>query len=426
MLKILSNSVALVRVWALISRFLLIGISAIELTANQFGQWSLVITAVTLLSYLIGLDLYVPTVRALYEAKARYEAVSIFRAIAFVYAINFSLICCVLIGFEQLKIYAVASTPLVLVFSLLFFEHLSAEANRQLNLLGYMKQANNVLFLRSSLPVIFFGLFCFVGKNDLNSLLIAQITGTAIAIWPAWNYLRQYLDEHFPSVNFINIPPMSILPLTTELLKGSGLVFLTTCLLKAGQALDRQALAALADLPRVGAYALTMASSSAIVSVIDAVLISISISKLLDASKNKDIAKQISIHQQLRRNLLLLSSTIHVAILVVFVTLIVSSNQSKYDFNVIEVSLLLCASLISTYSLADAAFLFSIKKDKVSFWAALVGLVTLCVTIFLLKDLIGENAVACGVFAAAVVVWLVRRLSINSICKNQSKLLSFK
>lgn len=90
-------------------------------------------------------------------------------------------------------------------------------------------------------------------------------------------------------------------------------------------------------------------------------------------------------------------------------------NQEKYDFDGVEISLLVSASMISTYSLADAAFLFSLKKDLVSFWAAVAGLGGLCSTIYFFKGAIGEDAVAFGVFVAAALTWLIRRLSVDSI-----------
>lgn len=416
------NSIVLIRLWALSSRFLLIGLAAIELTASDFGQWSLVLTTITLLSYIIGLDLYVPAVRALYEAKARTEATTTLSALALIYGLNFCLVCLALLGSEQFKIFTVGSTPLLLVLPLLLFEHLSADANRQLNLLGQLKQANVVLLIRSSLPVVVFGICCLAGKNNLSNLLLSQLIGTGVALWPACHNLKRYINEHFCSTTFSSValtPPVQ--PMVRKLLQGCGLVFLTTCFLKAGQALDRQFLATLADMPRVGAYALTMAASSAIASAIDAVLISTSISKLLAA----DRAMQISIHQHLRRRLLHLSSALHFSALAAFIIVKLSISQTKYDFNLTEVAVLLAASLISNYSLADAALLFSLKKDKVSLWAAMVGLVALCLTILLLKNSIGANAVACGVFVSAVCTWLARKFPVDSICANRYKPLPY-
>lgn len=425
-MSIFFNSISLVRLWALFSRFLLIGFAAIELPADEFGQWSLVISSITLFSYLIGMDIYAPAVRALYEAKVRSDAASTIHAMASIYAFNFSLICCVLLGVDQFKMYMVGTTPLLLVVLLLFFEHLSAEANRQLNLMGYLKQANLVLLVRSSLPIIIFGLFCLAERNHLSSLLLSQIIGTAIALLPAHYFLKLYLNDKFPSQDLSSLVPTSIKPLIHDLLKGCGLVFLSTIFLKAGQTLDKQLLATLADLPRVGAYALTMAAVSAIGSSIDAMLVSISISKLLDAEKSGDRAMQISIHQQLRRNLQCLSSVLHIVVMVIFAVVKIYSNQTKFDFNLMEVAMLLGASLISTYSLADAALLFVLKKDKVSFWAAAAGLVALCVVIMLLKGLIGASSVACGVLVAAICMWLVRKLAVDSICSNHVKKVLFR
>lgn len=414
------NSVVCIRLWALFSRFLLIGLAAIELTAGDFGQWSLIIAAITLLSYLIGLDLYVPAVRSLYEAKTRLEAEATVWSLALLYGINFSIICSALFSFEQLKIYAVGNISLLYVVTLLFFEHLSAEANRQLNLLGEHNRANYILLIRSSLPVGIFSLFCLVENNNLITLLISQIIGTCLASGPAFYFLKKYIEKQFnhPESNNAllgNSVPHYIFQQVQILLKGCGIAFLTTCILKSAQTLDRQFLATIAELPRVGAYALTMTAVSAISSAIDAILITTSISKLLDAVKIGDRLLLETIHLKLRRSLLILSSSLHVSVFAIFIIVHVYFSQSKYDFILIEVALLLCASFIANYSLADAAFLFSLKKDKISLWGAMIGLAALILVIYFLKSFIGANAVAYGVLAAAVSTWFVRKIASDSI-----------
>jgi O-antigen/teichoic acid export membrane protein len=414
------NSVVFIRLWALFSRFLLIGLAAIELTAGDFGQWSLIISAITLLSYLIGLDLYVPAVRALYEAKTRIEAVATVWSLALIYGLNFCIVCSAILGFEQLKIYTLGNVSILYFVPLLFFEHLSAEANRQLNLLGQHKQANYILLIRSSLPIAIFGLFCLVGRNHLSALLIAQVVGTSTAIGPACYYLKQYINHQFaPEEEKCELIEISLPNIISRkvliLLKGCGLAFLTTCILKASQNLDRQFLATMAELPRVGAYALTMTAANAISSAIDAVLVTTAISKLMDAVKNDDRASLAMIHLKLRRSLFILSSALHLIVMALFIIVQVWLSQSKYNFILIEVALLLFASFIANYSLADAAILFSLKKDKNSLWGAMLGMAALLIAIFVLKGFIGADAVAYGVLAASMCTWIVRKIATDSI-----------
>lgn len=417
------NSIVLIRLWALASRFLLIIVAAIQLSASDFGQWSLIIASVTLLSYLIGLDLYVPAVRTLYESKIRLEANATLWSLAIVYGLNFILVSGILFEFQQLKLYAVGTTSLLLVLPFLFFEHLSAEANRELNLLGKHKEANYLLLIRSSFPIIIFGAFCFYGENKLNNILISQILGTSTALWPALYYFKKYLNNNFFETKYNNNLKKEeliyiIYQKIPNLLKGCGLVFLTTCLLKASQTLDRQFLATLTDLSRVGAYALTMTAASAISSAIDAVIVTTSMSKLLYAKKYNNLALQLTIHNQLRRDLLYLSVALHSIGFIIFAVADIYFYQTKYDIVLTEVALLLAASMLLNYSLADASLLFSLGKDWISLRAALLGFIVLPLTIVGLKNNIGENSVAIGVFAASICIWLARKIPVNFIISN--------
>jgi hypothetical protein len=420
LIKSYLNSIVLVRLWALVSRFLLIIVAAIQLTASDFGQWSLIIASVTLLSYLIGLDLYVPAVRTLYESKNRLDANATLWSLAIVYGLNFTLVCGVLIEFQQLKIYAVGATSLLLVMPFLFFEHLSAEANRELNLLGKHKEANYLLLIRSSFPIIIFSAFCFYGENKLSNILISQILGTSIALCPAWYFFKKYLNGNFYEKKYNNkLQELKLIHLICRkipnLLKGCGLVFLTTCLLKASQTLDRQFLATLTDLSRVGAYALTMTAANAISSAIDAVIVTTSMSKLLDAKKHNNLALQLNIHNHLRRDLLYLSFALHTIGLIIFTIVDIYFYQTKYNIVLTEVALLFAASMLLNYSLADASLLFSLGKDWISLRAAILGFFVLPLTIFGLKNNIGENSVALGVFAASICIWLARKIPVDFV-----------
>jgi hypothetical protein len=251
-------------------------------------------------------------------------------------------------------------------------------------------------------------------------LLIAQVIGTGTAIGPACYYLKQYINHQFaPAKENCELLETSLPNLISRnvliLLKGCGLAFLTTCILKASQNLDRQFLATMAELPRVGAYALTMTAANAISSAIDAILVTTAISKLMDAVKNDDRASLAMIHLKLRRRLFILSSALHLFVMALFIIVQVWISQTKYDFILIEVALLLFASFIVNYSLADAAVLFAFKKDKISLLCAMAGFFALVIVVYMLKNVVGADAVAFGVFFAAIFTWLARRLGVNSL-----------
>lgn len=421
MLKSHIDPIALIRLWALISRFLIIGFAAIELSASDFGKWSLVIAAISLLSYLVGLDLYAPAVRVIYEAKSKSDVVATFLALLLIYGFNFSVVCVLLFGVDEFRAYSIGHTPIALIAPLLLFEHLSAEANRQLNLLGELKHANIVLLVRSSLPIVVFGFFCVIGENGLNSLLLSQIIGTVAALWPAWLFLARYIDKIFPKQGAEGNGAGEFLPKVKQLLKGCGFVFLTTCFLKAGQTLDRQFLSTLTDMPRVGGYALIMAASSAVASVVDAVLISTSISKLINSAKQNGISDQICLHHQLRHRILCVSGVLHLVVLAGIFVFKMNFIQGKYEINSVDLIILIGASFVSNYSLADAALMFALKMDRSALFAAITGFGALCLTILFLASLIGANAVACGVFAAAIATWFVRKISVLAIISEESR-----
>lgn len=372
-----------------------------------------------MISYLIGMDLYVPAIRLLYKEKIRIHAAIILLALLFLYLINIILTAGVLILFDDVKLYAFSDLPLELALPLLISEHLSAEANRQLNLLGMQKEANIVLLIRSSLPIFLFVAFIQFEDYGVISLIVAQIVGTSLALPPVWFFYKKHLLNNFRSseisILYSNVElAAAVLKKSQIFIKGCGIAFLTTLFLKACQTLDRQFLAAVADFSRVGVYALIMTVSTAIMSLLDAVLISSALPKLLEENNCNNQRELKNSYLKLKDNLFKISTFLHMAIAVFCILVNIFLDQNKYVFSTIEFILIMCASWVGNYSLVDAAMIFVLNKDGDALRAAILGFLVLIVTIFIFNESFGPNAVALGVFNSAITIFIARRISVNS------------
>lgn len=401
----LFNPIAFIRLWALASRFILIALAAYALNANDFGQWTLLTTSIALLSYLIGLDLYAPSIRSLYDSETQNQAKRTIISLYLIYLSTFILIALALITITNLSTPAAKLPPLTLLLPLLFFEHISADLNRQLNMLGELQAANTTLLLRSSVPAALFAFTILLKLNSLTWLIGTQITGTALAIIPGSIHLQRYIKRNYRKDQSSSITPNNIKKNAKTLLKGCGVVFITTFTLKITQSADRFILAESASFARLGTYSLIMAATAAITSALEAIIVSTSLSELLKSGAKNHPPHLPKAYTTLRHHLIRTGGVLHFIACCAFLIAPTITTQTKYPIIPQEVVALMLASFIVNLSAADATFLFSIKEDKSLLYAAVTGLITFISATAILTPITGPDSIAYSVLLSSIATY---------------------
>lgn len=379
------------RLLAMGSRFALIFMLAKLLEPAEVGLFGLFLATVAFSMLVIGGDYYTYSQRELMSMpRERWSFVLQHQLLAL------GILYLFLIP-PQLLLFTFNLLPSNLIFwflILLIAEHLSQEINRLLIVMQRPLLASWVLFIRIGawvwglLPVLWF----MPATRELETILIAWLLGASLAIFIGmWAILREASPWHF-------------WPWDWAWLRrgfGVGLLFLTaTMCFKALTTFDRYVVKALDGLDQLGVYVFYMGMAMAIMSFLDAAVLSFLYPRMISAYRQGDHVTYLRVRKEMTWSTLTITVGLATLIIVVAPAVLNWIGRPRYIEHMHLLWLLLAVTVIYAMGMIPHYGLYARGADRSIVVAHISSLGVFALTVALLAHSAPLEAAAYGLLAA--------------------------
>ena len=356
------------------AKFLLvIGLSK-EFTPSEYGVFSLIITTLTFLIFIVGFDFYNFSHREIVNNNNK-EASFLFNQLYFhlaCYAVCFPL---TVFMFYKTGISMSYLTPL---YILLILEHIGQEIFRLFNLYNKPNVANLTLVFRTAfwitIMVLFEGLI-FSRAITIQTVLFYWIGGSLLSI--CYSVFHALYGQKTNSID-INKIKLDIKWITKGI-KVSITFFLGTVAYKLIEYSDRYIIDMYLNKEQVGVYSFYANLSNIINVVVGALTIALLVPNLMRDVNSKITSRIEASKRSFFKEIAIITLSVAVLVLVLITPILNWLEKPIYSEEVSSFYILVFANVFLNFSLFYHFLLYSYKKDKAiltpTIYAALLNVV---------------------------------------------------
>lgn len=392
-------STLFIRVSGVGSRFLLAFFLTKYISLEFQGGYTLIISTVTLLIILLGLDFYIYSNRLIVKNSDN-QIFCLKNALVF-YFFTYILLFILLWAFYYF--YPIIKVPFYLFYFLIVFEHLGQEFFRIYIVLKKVLFANILLFVRTGLwsSILVLSFFFIEGfKISLNSILLLWLISAFITCVLGFSF--------YPNIKLFFRTEIDRNWIYKGVLVGLTM-FLSTICLKIMEYSDRYLIAFFLDKKQLGIYSLFFQISN----FINVILFTLYISFLYP-----DILKGVyeKSHKDLKKakSIIIKNTTIVVVVFSIFSILglpyIIEyvGKPELYDKRFI-IYILIAGSLFLNYSFASHYVIIGFEKEKLIFKATFVACIFNVALNLILIPIIGIYGPAIALLVGNIILFLLKR-----------------
>ncbi len=387
----------------LVMRFLAIGLRFVFIvlffrySERVYGEFSLVVTTITLGVYLLGLDFYMYAGREILKSPSDYRLIWMrqlkFYGLIYLFLLPFFLLLFSM-GFLSFDY-------IFLFFPLLIAEHLSFEVYRLLFTIKAPFWANLNLFFRNGFWVLFVLIYYFLfHEMNIRVILLFWLIGdllSVLCIWPVWKNKQLRVEDESSGWWWM-----------LKGLKISLPFFLGTLAFKMIEWSDRYMIDYFWDKKTVGVYAFFGNISVLVNTVVYTAVISILYPGLVESIVRKDKRSFREIFVSMRRRIWIYTLLSVVLLLAGLPLLLVVLGKENYLHQLDVFLWLLGAQILLVFSYLYHFVLYGFHLDGIlvrsAVWAAVVNLVLN----LLLIPAWGMLGAAVSTFVAVAVMMLIK------------------
>lgn len=395
--------------WALLLRgssmgakfLLLLGVSKI-LTVEDYGTLSLIVTTITFLMFVIGLDFYNYSHREVIEKdllKKKYIVSQFwFHAIAYIIVLPITYL-----------LLSNGIIPLEYIFPfyiLLVLEHFSQEAFRFLNLFNKPNVANISLFIRTALWIaVLFSVEYFLKSNEITIQLILYywIAGSLLSLFFVAGYVFFVHKSSTYDIQWFVVDK----PWIKQGLLVSLPFFAGTIAYKIVEYSDRFMIDWYLGKEAVGIYSFYTNFANILTIVVNTITVTLIVPDLLrsvnSGNKVQDNIRKFS--KELQLTTLIISSII---LVLIFPTLNWLDKKEFNDESTIYFIILL-GNIALNLSLTYHFLLYAYKKDKLILWPAIIAALSNIILNMIFIPIFGIIAAAVATFCSFSILFIMKR-----------------
>lgn len=371
------------------SKFLFTLFISKYLTVEEYGEYNLLITSVTFLMFVLGMDFYSYTAREILGNSRQNRIIYIKHQFLFHGIIYILFLPLVYIFFKSF----LGSINFFLFYLLLIFEHFSQELYRLFVFHNKQIIANGLLFLRTFLWIL---IFCvnviflnahvisidFILLYWLFGALVSTVVGLIILFKEYKLTFPDLVDQSGIDLNIIKSGLIICVPL-----------FFSTISYKLIEYSDRYFIEIMMDTAHVGIYSLYSNVSNITNIVVNTMVTLIIFPKIVTAVKTENYSDFLINKRRLKKELIITTLTSNLILMAAIFPLLNWIGKVDYSENVLSFFILIIGNTFLNLSFLPHYLLYSFGKDKFNIVPTIMGMVLNIflnfVLIFLFNSIIG-------------------------------------
>ncbi len=396
----------------LVMRFLAIGLRFVfialffKYSESLYGEFSLIVTTITLGIYVLGLDFYMYAGREILKSYADYRLI-------WKKQMKFYLIVyLVLLPFFYLlfSLGFLSFNYIFLFFPLLVAEHLSFEIYRLLFTVKAPFWANLNLFFRNGFWVLFALIYYFLtGEMDIRAVLFFWLTGDVLAIlclWPVWRKKKLRFSDEIPDWGWM-----------VKGLKISLPFFVGTLAFKMIEWSDRYMIDYFLDKKTLGVYAFFGNISVLVNTVVYTAVVSILYPVLVENIMQKNRPGFEEVFDSMKRKIIYYSMATVILLIVVLPLLLIFLGKENYLEQLDVFYWLTGAQVLLVFSYLYHFVLYGFQMDKIlvwsAIWAALINMILNLIWI----PVWGMKGAALSTFVSVAILMILKYYKARKLLK---------
>jgi len=381
------------------SRFLLTFLITKFISLEFQGEYTLIISTITLLIIFFGFDFYVHTGRLLIK-EGKNEVFYLKNMLVF---FGFSYLLLLLVLWVGLNISSLKLAPFWLLYFLVVFEHLGQEFFRIYLALKKPLLANILLFVRTGL---------WASLIVIGFLLIEDFTISIVEILNMW-----FICALATSIlGFIFYPGiLKFFKVKADYLfikKGIGVgltMFASTICLKIMEYSDRYLIALFLDKKEVGIYAFYFQLANIINVVIFTMYISFLYPDIIKGVYDKSYSKVKANQKAIKNKTLIIAVIFGIAFTLFSSYFLDYINKPELDENVFIYYIMLLSTVFLNYSFTSHYVIIGEEKEKLIFKATLIACIFNLILNFSLIPVIGIYGSAVALLISNLILLILKR-----------------
>ena len=403
--KVLS---VILRVWTLLSRFLLIFSLAYFLKPSELGAFGLLSVSISYAIYLLGFDFYNFSSRQIAGEDIRLLGGMLKSQVAF-FLLAYSLVLPLL---TTLFWWGIVPWPLApWFFFILVMEHIGQELNRLLVSISRPIMASIVLFLRAGVWVFFLIplMWAKPALRGLDSVLAAWAMGVTVAcILGTTQVIKIGLDLKSTKVNWDWI---------WRGVKVSFPLLLATLAVRGLFTFDRYFFEHLNGVELLGCYVLFIGVASAIVSFLEAGVFVFAYPALIVAFRSDHKEKFLLLMRNMRRNTLLLGGAGALLAYFLLKPFLFYLGNTFYLDNFSIFKWIVLAIFIHCISMVPHYGLYAKGGDRYIILSHATGLIVFIAGVFAISPYDKVASVPYALIMAFLVIFVIKSISFHALLK---------
>jgi len=385
-------------------KFVFFAVLSKYLSVEDYGDYSLITTTITISIFVLGLDFYNFSLRNILTNKE--DATNkIFNTFILYFIIYFVFIVFGILFLDRISF--IDNNSVLIIMLLCITEHLNQEIYRLQIAFKKVLTANIIFFIRvfGWTSYMLIGLLVFDIEASIDNIL---------RLWVIFNLIAVVLNT---IVTWKQIPSITKLPkfdlgFLKVGLKISFLFFLGTLSLKSIEYINRYIVDLFLGRAETGIFAFYSNIAIIITVYINSIVISFELPVIIEKSKAVDL---MSYFRKFEKSLLTQIIVISVAILIIIKPILLWQDVEGYDQYFMVLIFLLIGVGLMNYSLCYHFFLYVKKQDKKIFTLTIKsGIINLVATITL-THFFGMYGTSVGFMITGLYMFYIRRKSAKGI-----------
>lgn len=387
------------RAMGIASRFLLTFLITKFISLEFQGEYTLVVTTVTLLIIFFGFDFYAYVGRLIIKERKN-EVFFLKNMLIFFFFSYIFLLIVLSIGSNVFKL---KSIPFWTLYFLIVLEHLGQEFFRIYLALRKPLLANTLLFIRTGLwaLIIVFG-FLFLKKFTIS-------INTILNLWLLSAFLTCFLGFIFyPKINSFFKAKVDFLWIKKGIIVGLTMFASTICL-KIIEYSDRYLIDFYLGKKEVGIYSFYFQLSNIINVVIFTMYISFLYPDIIKGVYDKSCQAVSKTQQIIRNKTLILVAVSAILFFILSPVFLGYINKPELDDNTLLYYIMLISTLFLNYSFASHYVIIGAEKESLIFKTTLYACVTNISLNIILIPLIGMYGSAVALLISSFILFILKK-----------------